>query len=222
MPEGASPPGLELRRAFLLEQLRRMAERRTRSTGAAGGVAVPVAGAGPLRVLDVGCGEGQLTAAIAEAGYEVLGLDVADEPLRRSRSRYAGLAVRRVEPRRRLAAPRRRLRRGLGGGDDRARRRHGPLAVGAAPRAALRRQPDPQHPRARIAGAARALRSPRAASSGISTRAPITCASTRAARSRICSRTSVSSSSRCATAGGLPGARRTLLASAVRSRFQGG
>ena len=61
--------------------------------------------------------------------------------------------------RRRVAARRRELRRRLGGGDDRARRRHGALAVGAAPRAALRRQPAPEHARARTADDARASRS---------------------------------------------------------------
>ncbi|MFI4991762.1 MAG: class I SAM-dependent methyltransferase [Solirubrobacterales bacterium] len=101
VPQGAPPPGLELRRAFLLERLRRPAERRPRRgrDTATGGVSVPDAGgAGPLRVLDVGCGEGQLTAAIADAGYDVLGVDVAEEPLRRARSQHAGLELRRVEP----------------------------------------------------------------------------------------------------------------------------
>jgi 2-polyprenyl-3-methyl-5-hydroxy-6-metoxy-1,4-benzoquinol methylase len=37
------------------------------------------------RVLDVGCGEGRFTAALADAGVEVLGIDVAEEPLRRAR-----------------------------------------------------------------------------------------------------------------------------------------
>jgi 2-polyprenyl-3-methyl-5-hydroxy-6-metoxy-1,4-benzoquinol methylase len=91
MPAGTQPPELELRRRFLLEQLARAAEPGARSLGAGSPSA-------PLRVLDVGCGEGQLTAAIADAGYRVLGVDVAEEPLRRARSRHTGLELRRVEP----------------------------------------------------------------------------------------------------------------------------
>jgi 2-polyprenyl-3-methyl-5-hydroxy-6-metoxy-1,4-benzoquinol methylase len=91
MPAGTQPPDLELRRSFLLEQLARAAERRALSLGETS--ALP-----SLRVLDAGCGEGQLTAAIADAGYRVLGVDVAEEPLRRARSRHADLELRRVEP----------------------------------------------------------------------------------------------------------------------------
>jgi 2-polyprenyl-6-hydroxyphenyl methylase/3-demethylubiquinone-9 3-methyltransferase len=91
VPEGTQPPGLELRRSFLLEQLARAAERPVRSLG-------ETSPSPSLRVLDVGCGEGQLTAAIADAGYQVLGVDLAEEPLRRARSRHAGLELRRVEP----------------------------------------------------------------------------------------------------------------------------
>ncbi|HEY2216736.1 MAG TPA: class I SAM-dependent methyltransferase [Solirubrobacteraceae bacterium] len=83
VPEGAVPPDLELRRAFVLERLR--------ATSAELGVTPP-------RVLDVGCGEGQLTAAIAEAGSDVLGVDVAEEPLRRARGLHPGLELLRVEP----------------------------------------------------------------------------------------------------------------------------
>ena len=90
IPEDTRPPGLELRRSFLLEQLARAAERRARSAG-------ETSPSPSLRVLDVGCGEGQLTAAIADAGYHVLGVDVAGEPLRRARSRRADLELRRVE-----------------------------------------------------------------------------------------------------------------------------
>ncbi len=91
VPEGAQPPDLELRRAFLLERLGRTAERRARLLDRSSPSA-------PLRVLDVGCGEGQMTAAIADAGYQVLGVDVAEEPLRRARSRHAELELLRVEP----------------------------------------------------------------------------------------------------------------------------
>lgn len=91
VPEGSQPPDLELRRAFLLEQLARAAERRARSLG-------ETSPSPSLRVLDVGCGEGQLTSAIADAGYQVLGVDVAEEPLRRARSRHAELELHRVEP----------------------------------------------------------------------------------------------------------------------------
>ncbi len=91
VPDGTQPPDLELRRSFLLEQLARAAERRARSLG-------QTSLSPSLRVLDVGCGEGQLTAAIANAGYRVLGVDVAEEPLRRARSRHAELELRRVEP----------------------------------------------------------------------------------------------------------------------------
>jgi 2-polyprenyl-3-methyl-5-hydroxy-6-metoxy-1,4-benzoquinol methylase len=91
VPEGTQPPELELRRSFLLEQLARKAEGNARSLG-------EPSPSPSLRVLDVGCGEGQLTSAIADAGHQVLGIDVAEEPLRRARSRHAGLELRRVEP----------------------------------------------------------------------------------------------------------------------------
>jgi 2-polyprenyl-6-hydroxyphenyl methylase/3-demethylubiquinone-9 3-methyltransferase len=83
VPHGAAPPGLELRRAFLLAGLRAAAAR----PGARE----------PLRVLDVGCGEGRLTAAIARAGFAVTGVDVAGEPLRRAREQHEGLDVRLVD-----------------------------------------------------------------------------------------------------------------------------
>lgn len=92
VPEGAQPRDLDLRLGFLLEQLRSLANRDERALGYAG------ASAAALRVLDVGCGEGQFAEAIAQAGHEVLGIDVAEEPLRRARSLYAGLDLRRVEP----------------------------------------------------------------------------------------------------------------------------
>lgn len=64
LPEGLSPPHWAARLSFLLER-------------------VPAG----TRVLDVGCGEGRFTSALALAGREVVGIDVAQEPLRRARAR---------------------------------------------------------------------------------------------------------------------------------------
>jgi 2-polyprenyl-3-methyl-5-hydroxy-6-metoxy-1,4-benzoquinol methylase len=46
------------------------------------------------RVLDVGCAEGHFTAALAQAGREAVGIDVAREPLRRARARWPELDLR--------------------------------------------------------------------------------------------------------------------------------
>jgi len=46
------------------------------------------------RVLDVGCGEGHFAAELARAGATVLGVDVAEEPLRRARARHRDLDLR--------------------------------------------------------------------------------------------------------------------------------
>jgi SAM-dependent methyltransferase len=84
VPSGSQPRDLRLRRAFMLDGLREAASRPGASE--------------PLRVLDVGCGEGQLTAAAAQAGHAVIGVDVAAEPLRRAREQHGGLDVRLVDP----------------------------------------------------------------------------------------------------------------------------
>ncbi len=49
------------------------------------------------RVLDVGCGEGVFAAELAASGAQVLGIDVAEEPLRRARTRHPELDLRLVE-----------------------------------------------------------------------------------------------------------------------------
>jgi ubiquinone/menaquinone biosynthesis C-methylase UbiE len=49
------------------------------------------------RVLDVGCGEGHFAAALARAKVEVVGIDVAAEPLRRARLRHPELDLRHVQ-----------------------------------------------------------------------------------------------------------------------------
>lgn len=44
------------------------------------------------RILDLGCGTGQLTAQIAALGAEVIGLDVSPEMVEQARANYPGLA----------------------------------------------------------------------------------------------------------------------------------
>ena len=75
LPEGFEPSDLPVRRRFLLDRV----------------------GAGE-RVLDVGCGEGRFAAELADAGARVVGVDVAEEPLRRGRATYPQLDLRLVAP----------------------------------------------------------------------------------------------------------------------------
>jgi 2-polyprenyl-3-methyl-5-hydroxy-6-metoxy-1,4-benzoquinol methylase len=74
VPEGLEPADFAVRKRFLLEHVAR-----------------------GERVLDVGCGEGAFTAELARAGVAALGVDVAEEPLRRARARHPELDLRRVE-----------------------------------------------------------------------------------------------------------------------------
>lgn len=53
-----------------------------------------LAGRGPRRVLDLGCGTGRLTVALAAAGHEVIGVDPAEPMLREARARDGGAKVR--------------------------------------------------------------------------------------------------------------------------------
>lgn len=69
LPEELDPPFFELRRRFLREHVR----------------------AGD-RALDLGCGNGAFTAALAQAGAEAIGVDVAEEALRRARRAHSGIS----------------------------------------------------------------------------------------------------------------------------------
>jgi ubiquinone/menaquinone biosynthesis C-methylase UbiE len=74
VPEGLEPSDFALRRRFLLNNV---------SAGE--------------RVLDVGCGEGAFAAELAHAGALPVGVDVAEEPLRRARALHPDLDLRLVD-----------------------------------------------------------------------------------------------------------------------------
>jgi len=74
LPEGLEPADFNLRSRFLLDRV---------SAG--------------RRVLDVGCGEGRFAAELGSAGAEVVGVDVAEEPLRRARAQHPELDLRLVQ-----------------------------------------------------------------------------------------------------------------------------
>jgi len=74
VPAGSQPPDFELRRRFLLEHV-----------------------AAEERVLDVGCGEGRFASELIRVGASVVGIDVAEEPLRRARERDGELELRVVD-----------------------------------------------------------------------------------------------------------------------------
>ena len=50
-------------------------------------------GAGGLRLLDVGCGAGLASEALARLGYDVLGLDAAGQPIEAARAHAAGQSL---------------------------------------------------------------------------------------------------------------------------------
>lgn len=71
LPAGLEPSDFAVRRRFLLDRV---------SAGD--------------RVLDVGCGEGRFAAELVRAGAQVVGVDVAEEPLRRARALHPDLDLR--------------------------------------------------------------------------------------------------------------------------------
>lgn len=82
VPEGLAPSDARLREGFLIERVARMSH----DLGH------------PPHVLDVGCGEGHFAAALRRKGAEVVAIDVAAEPLRRALVHAPELDVRLVEP----------------------------------------------------------------------------------------------------------------------------
>jgi SAM-dependent methyltransferase len=82
IPPGLEPSDASLRAAFLLSHL--AAERRRLGRR--------------VRVLDLGCGEGYFADVLVRADAEVLACDVAEEPLRRARAGHPDLDLRLVEP----------------------------------------------------------------------------------------------------------------------------
>ncbi len=74
LPDDLHPPDLELRRSFVLSHL------------------TPAD-----RVLDLGCGAGDLTADLARAAASVVGVDVAETALRRARVRHPEISFLRAE-----------------------------------------------------------------------------------------------------------------------------
>ena len=74
LPDELDPPDLSLRREFMLANV-----------------------APGDRVLDLGCGQGDLTADLAAAGALVTGVEIAEAALRRARARHPGIEFRRSE-----------------------------------------------------------------------------------------------------------------------------
>jgi ubiquinone/menaquinone biosynthesis C-methylase UbiE len=82
VPEGLRPADARLREAFLLERVAEVGAGLDRAP----------------RALDVGCGEGHFALVLERAGAEVVALEVAAEPVRRTLERHPGMDVRLVEP----------------------------------------------------------------------------------------------------------------------------
>jgi ubiquinone/menaquinone biosynthesis C-methylase UbiE len=82
IPPGLAPSQASLREAFLLCHLSAESARLGRRA----------------RVLDLGCGEGHFADVLLRAGAEPVAADVAEEPLRRAQSSHPRLDVRLVDP----------------------------------------------------------------------------------------------------------------------------
>lgn len=84
--EGLGRPGLESEPTFR----RRVA------------AALAAIGPAPLRVLDFGCNTGAATAALADAGHEVVGVDISESAIARARQCVPAAAFHRIEAENRL------------------------------------------------------------------------------------------------------------------------
>lgn len=58
------------------------------------GLLKAVGALGPRTVLDIGCGNGTITGKLAQAGYEVTGIDVTPSGIERARASFPGLDFR--------------------------------------------------------------------------------------------------------------------------------
>jgi 2-polyprenyl-3-methyl-5-hydroxy-6-metoxy-1,4-benzoquinol methylase len=90
LPAGLQPPHFQTRLAFLLNALP--------GTGSGDGAGTGSGDGTGTHVLDVGCGEGRFASALAAAGHTVVAVDVAAEPLRRARERDPAIDARLVAP----------------------------------------------------------------------------------------------------------------------------
>jgi 2-polyprenyl-6-hydroxyphenyl methylase/3-demethylubiquinone-9 3-methyltransferase len=82
LPQPLAPARAALRERFLLERHRAIAAELGR----------------PPRALDLGCGEGHFAALLSRQGAEVVGVEVAPEAVRRAQTAHPGLDVRLVAP----------------------------------------------------------------------------------------------------------------------------
>ena len=82
IPSGLAPSDASLREAFLLSHLAAERDRLGRR----------------VRVLDLGCGEGHFAGVLSRADAEVMACDVAEEPLRRARANHPDLDLRLTDP----------------------------------------------------------------------------------------------------------------------------
>ena len=95
LPRGLPPAHRQLRERFLRERYRSLAGESDRPLATE--PSRPPLGGVP-RVLDLGCGEGHFAGVLRDEGAEVVGVEVAQEAVRRAQAAHPGLDVRLVAP----------------------------------------------------------------------------------------------------------------------------